>query len=47
MDLSYKDEGLIIKDDLINIWSIFLIEDITINFIISDCIDFNPGDLLV
>ena len=42
-----EDKGLIVKQDLIDVLALFLIDHWAILFAISVCEDFNPGDFLI
>jgi hypothetical protein len=47
MYLPNEDKCLIIKDNFLNINSIFLIDNISIDLIVSACVNLDPGDLFV
>lgn len=47
MHFSYIDKRFIVKNDFVSLLSRFLVNDFTVNAIISSCVDGYPCDLSI
>ena len=47
MDLTYENQRLLVKNNLVYILAFFLIDDVSVDLPISAGIDLNPRDLLI